>query len=58
MVATEAEFPGKRKGNPLVFYLRALLFLFVAAFLRLAALLPLAALFVFENLRLRSTNFS
>ncbi len=46
MVTTQAGFIGNRKGNPLLFYLRALLTLFMAVLIRLAALLPLAALFV------------
>ncbi|MCE5342012.1 MAG: hypothetical protein LLF96_00265 [Eubacteriales bacterium] len=47
MVTTEAGFPRKRKENLLVFYLRSLLYMFMAALIRVAALLPLAALFVF-----------
>ena len=35
------------KHNPLTFYLRMLLYMFVALLLRLLALAPLACLFVF-----------
>ena len=37
------------KQNPLVFYLRMLLYMFIALFLRLAALCPLVCLFAFPS---------
>ena len=37
------------KQNPLVFYLRMLLYMFIALFLRLAALSPLVCLFAFPD---------
>ncbi len=47
METTAAAIPGNRKENPVVFYLRMLLYMFVALLIRVAALIPLAALFVF-----------
>ncbi len=48
METTAAAIPGNRKENPVVFYLRMLLYMFLALLIRVAALAPLAALFVFE----------
>ncbi len=47
METTAAAIPGNRKEHPVVFYLRMLLYMFVALLIRVVALIPLAALFVF-----------
>lgn len=48
MATTENERAGMYRQNPFVFYLRILLYMFIAFVMRVIALLPLGALFVFE----------
>lgn len=49
METTENRVPQSRRQNPLTFYLRTLLYMFMALLMRIVAFLPLGALLVFPE---------
>lgn len=49
METTENRVPQSRRQNPLTFYLRTLLYMFMALLMRIVAFLPLGALFIFPE---------